>query len=943
MASASGPDRWRALSPWLDEALELGSAERAQWLAARREADPALAAELEALLARHEELLAARFLDGGAGAGPAPSGLAGSRLGAYTLRTPLGQGGMGTVWLAERSDGRYEGAAAVKLLNASLLGSGEERFRREGSILARLRHPHVAGLVDAGVTPLGQPYLVLEHVDGEPIDRWCDARRATIEERVRLFLDVLAAVGHAHAHLVVHRDIKPSNVLVTAEGRVKLLDFGIAKLLAAAGDGTEADLTRDGDSALTPAWAAPEQLAGGAVTTATDVHALGQLLFLLLTGAHPIGVDRAPTERLRALLDVDPPRASAMATNDSALRRESAVEAAARRGTTPARLGRALRGDLDNILARALARRPEERYASVEALAADLERHLRHEPVNARPGSLAERFAKLVRRNRLAAALGALAIASLLAGMAATSMQARRAREQARLAEAQRIRADEQRDFALRQLSRAEAVADLDSFLLSDVPPSAGPLTPATLLARAERIVDRQSEDAAGDRVELLVAIGRQHQVLDAHGEARRVLHKAWELAREVPEPETRAKAACALASAIAHGGETERAERLVAEAERVLPRGPQYALHRIFCLMRASEVAQEADDAALGLRRAEEAERLLATAPASSLLDLGVAMRLAESHRLLGNYDEASVAFERAYGRLERLGRGETERAGTLLNNWGLALHFAGRPLEAERLLRRAVALSGGEENEAVSPVLLVNLARALRDLDRLPEAASLAARASERARRLGQEVALNQSLLQRASIHRMAGDARAASRHLSTVERALRAALPPGHAAFASLASERSALALLQGDLATARTEAESAVTIAEASGQRAAYLPIALLRRSQAALAAGDHERASADAETALAVEAANVEAGSLSSYLGEYQLALARALAASGELEASRTAYAAAHRHLASTVGEGHRLTIEASAALEPARLEADAPSAAVRKAPHRPGR
>src|SRR5262249_45658780 len=208
------------------------------------------------------------FLAGGA-VPISPATLAGQTVGAYELVSQIGQGGMGNVWLARRSDGRFEGHAAVKLLNASLVGHvGEERFRREGNFLARLTHPHIARLVDAGVSSGGQPYLVLEHVDGEPIDRYCDARRLDVPARLRLFLDVLAAVAHAHTNLIVHRDIKPSNVLVAAGGEVKLLDFGIAKLLEGdAGQAEATDLTREGGRALTPEYAAPEQVTGGVITT----------------------------------------------------------------------------------------------------------------------------------------------------------------------------------------------------------------------------------------------------------------------------------------------------------------------------------------------------------------------------------------------------------------------------------------------------------------------------------------------------------------------------------------------------------------------------------------------------------------------------------------------------------------------------------------------------
>jgi serine/threonine-protein kinase len=206
-------DRWRTLSPFLDEALEIANGERAAWLASIRARDPVLAADLQLLLAEHDALDESHFLEGAVplapGTAPAPS-LAGQILGAYRLVSLIGQGGMGSVWLAERSDGRFEGRAAIKLLNIALVGrAGEERFRREGTILARLTHPHIAHLIDAGVSPAGQPYLVLEHVDGQRIDLYCSEHALGIDGRLRLFLDVLEAVAHAHANLIVHRDIKP--------------------------------------------------------------------------------------------------------------------------------------------------------------------------------------------------------------------------------------------------------------------------------------------------------------------------------------------------------------------------------------------------------------------------------------------------------------------------------------------------------------------------------------------------------------------------------------------------------------------------------------------------------------------------------------------------------------------------------------------------------------
>jgi serine/threonine protein kinase/tetratricopeptide (TPR) repeat protein len=450
------PDRWQQASPYLDQVLALPLKERPAWLASLRQENPSLAELLQMLLEEHQSLEQEHFLEHSPIAPPEPPALTGQSIGAYTLISEIGRGGMGSVWLGQRSDGRFERKAAVKFLNVALLGrAGEERFRREGRILAQLAHPHIAELLDAGVSSSGQPYLVLEYVDGQHIDVYCDQHKLDVEARVRLFLRVLSAVAHAHANLTVHRDIKPSNVLVTAEGQVKLVDFGIAKLLQDESQpGAATALTREGGSALTPEFAAPEQVTGDPITTATDVYGLGVLLFVLLTGQHPAGRGPHSTAKLvKEIVETEAPRMSTVVARGSG-ESEAVAATAVDRATTPDRLRRRLRGDLDTIVAKALKKNPGERYASVNPMAEDLGRYLRHEPIRARPDALAYRAAKFLRRYWLPVSAAALVIASLGAGLYTAN------RERA---------VAEQRFSQLRQLSNK--IFDLDEDI-SDLPGS---------------------------------------------------------------------------------------------------------------------------------------------------------------------------------------------------------------------------------------------------------------------------------------------------------------------------------------------------------------------------------------------------------------------------------------------------------------------------------------
>ena len=828
--STLSPDQWQALSPYLDQALALTDDERAAWLASLGEQNPALAAQLQALLDEHRVLAQEGFLEKGPAALPSTPGLAGQTIGPYTLISQIGQGGMGVVWLVQRNDGRFQRKAAVKLLSVGLARGVAERFRREGAILGRLSHPHIAELLDAGVTTAGQPYLILEYVDGLPIHSYCDQHNLDVNVRCRLFLDVLSAVTHAHANLIVHRDIKPSNVFVSRGGQVKLLDFGIAKLMEGAGsDGSATLLTHEAGSALTPEFAAPEQIRGGPVTTATDVYALGVLLYLLLAGQHPAGPGpHSAAGLVKAIMETEPPRVSEVAGRTAAKPSPTPD-----RGATPEKLRRQLRGDLDTIVAKAMKKEPQERYASVTALADDLRRYLRHEPISARPDTISYRVGKFARRNRLAVVLTALALMAIVAGTAGTLIQARRAREQ--------------RDFAFRQLIRAEAINDLDNFILTDAAPSGKPLRLNELLERAERLVRREHDLTDVNHIQLLVSIGRKYQSQDQDASALRALEEAYKLSRNVTDRSTRALAACALGNAASVSGDPKRAKALIREGFQELPNESQFVLDQIFCLECGSRVSRDTGEASEAVARALTAEQLLEGSPVrTDALQADTLMGLAEAYRSAGHFVEADSTFDRASKVLATLGRDDTQEAGTLFNNWGLMLFHSGRILEAERTLRRAIEIS--QENQAeegVSPQLLNNYAATLIDLDRFDEAGNYANRAFADAQKAGDEILIVQTLLMRARVYRGQHDLAHSDAMLRLAEPRMRKSLPAGHYAFASLVSERSLNAVAEGDIPEGMRLADEAVAIAETSiknGHAGAILmPTLLVRRSNVELAA------------------------------------------------------------------------------------------------------
>jgi serine/threonine protein kinase/tetratricopeptide (TPR) repeat protein len=491
-------ERWQEIKEKLDAALDLEPAGRRAYLDKVAGADPELRRELESLLAAHEKA-GADFLNTPAAqaiAEPRAPDLSevlnGRRIGPYQIVGPIGAGGMGEVFRAFRVD-EYRKEVAIKLVRAGQdSGFVVSRFKNERQILASLDHPNIARLLDGGSTEDGVPYFVMELIDGQPIDEYCDSKQLATAERLTLFLQVSSAVQFAHQRLIIHRDIKPSNILVTSEGTPKLLDFGIAKILDTEAVSGQFEPTLTLFRALTPGYASPEQVKGEPITTASDVYSLGVVLYELLTGRHPYRrVESTPQEIARAVCEVEPERPST-----AVKRRPVAEECGECRSATALpemadnsreKLSKKLRGDLDNIVLMALRKEPGRRYASVEQFAEDLRRHLESLPVLARKDTLGYRTSKFITRHWAGVAAAIIVAVTVLAGLAITLREAQIARQQQARAEA-----------------RFNDVRALANSLMFDVHDSIQYLpgsTPARklLVARAQRYLDSLARDAASD------------------------------------------------------------------------------------------------------------------------------------------------------------------------------------------------------------------------------------------------------------------------------------------------------------------------------------------------------------------------------------------------------------------------------------------------------------
>ncbi|MCX8115392.1 MAG: serine/threonine-protein kinase, partial [Burkholderiaceae bacterium] len=596
----------------------------------------------------------------------------GAAIGPYRLLRLLGAGGMGAVWLAERTD-MLQGRQVALKLPRLLTGRGAlaERLAREREILAALNHPNIARLYDAGLAADGQPYLALEYVEGERIDAYCARKGLDVPARLRLFLQVARAVAHAHAQLVVHRDLKPANVLVTEAGEVKLLDFGIAKLLED-GRAQETELTQLAGRALTPEYAAPEQILGQPIGTAADAYSLGVLLFELLTGARPYQLKRDSRAALEeAIVAAEPARPSSIVAD--------------------AKLKKRLRGDLDTIVGKALKKSPGERYGTVEAFAQDIERHLERRPVRAQPDSRAYRVRKFVARNRFAVGAAASVLAAILVGAAVALWQARVAVEEKR---------------------RAEEIKDFVAAIFRDASPWTGPqrkLTAAELLKLAHGRVGQRFGDRPVTRIELLTTLGASLAGVGEAAEAESLLRAAIDDATAAlgAAHALTLAARAELIKAMTLSGRTRERR---AEIEAVLPlleRAPKrFAEQRVALLLNLADVLNdEGRYREVGETAARALELAQAQLGPSDPAQLNALQLIVNSYTNLGDLTRARDSAERLY-RLARRIYPEPSRHPGLLDArfvYGRTLAMAGDDAAAiapiEQSIADARAVFGSED----------------------------------------------------------------------------------------------------------------------------------------------------------------------------------------------------------------------------------------------------
>ena len=892
-AAALSPEQWALISAWFDEGCELPPPEREAWLAQVQLRSPEAAQLLpwlRQMLDAHDERQPDDWLEQGPSlSAPADAFddlrgiVAGARVGPWLLQERLGTGGQATVWRASRVDALPAREVALKLPLIHRDGSQlAARFAREREILARLSHPHIAPLYAAGLAPDGTPWLAMELVQGEPLTTWCDARHLGVAERLQLFQQVLEAVAYAHARLVLHRDLKPAHMLVTPEGKVKLLDFGIAKLLedgSSPADATE--LTRAAGRVMTTAYASPEQVRGEPLTTAADIYSLGVVLFELVTGHRPYATRHGSSAQLEMAIAEGHLIRAADAITDA--------DASARSDTRRA-LARQLRGDLGAVLDKALQLDAAQRYASAEAMAADLRRLLDGRPVLAAQTSRWQRTWKFVRRHRVSVGLSTLAVCTLLGVTTAAVWQAREAQAQRAKAEA--------------SLQTTRHFAFFLGDLLGDALAANSNEPPAAIVSRAERMARVEFAKAPETLARVLQAVAQHHGGI---GESARAA-KLFEEARSLTQDRAQRDAIdCGLGMMIQRLGRLDEAATMLA---RVAADPSAEAESRANCASNLSTVRLNLDDIPGALQAADEAWAHWQAMPMPLHQFEGDLLVLKGSILMYTpRVAEADALFARAAALMRAQGRDQGMSYVATLNNWALGNFLAGQlqtATERHDEMLAVAKLNAGAQG--VSPINFLNAATDRLESGRYREAQAFYDQTLQAARAWKNAgFAASSQCLGAVALWRDGRAAESKARLAAGLAEPLKDS-PGDRIAAGNCKNARGQLALARGDAAealTAYTELLAIPNLRDAT--RAHYLQW----RSRAQLAAGQGAAALQDAQDSLKI-ARQLQGAQPESFRTALALdALARAQAAALD-PAARATRAEADKALAASVAPTHWL-------------------------------
>jgi tetratricopeptide (TPR) repeat protein len=887
--------RWQRVSTLLQEALSLPEDQRSRWLAElgsdQLEVVPLLrallargAAENDTFMSRPVASLWAHALHTDA-ATDAP----GQSIGPYRLIRELGTGGMGTVWLAERFDFAPQRQVAVKLPLHGWAPSVAQRLEQERDTLAALEHPNIARLYDAGATHSGRPYIAMEFVDGLSIDVFAAEHNLSVRARIELVLQVARAVAYAHGRCIVHRDLKPSNILVTRQGEVRLLDFGAAKLLS---DDTAQNsaLTREAGRALSPDYASPEQIHGEAVTVASDVYSLGVVLFELLTGRRPYKLQRHSAAALQAAIaEAQVPLPSSTATHDQKLRRE-------------------LRGDLDNIVAKALDKSPLRRYGTINGLAEDLQRWLDHEPVGARPDSVTYRIAKFVRRHRVLVAAGVLVFTALTAAAAVTT--------------AEMFEARRQRDEARAQEKRAQAEERFANMVMEQSGPEGRPLTREQMLDRSVELLDQQYGNDPRFIANALIRISGRYMDLGNTTKELAVLQKAESIARRLADPVLLITAQCNTVETELAAGRLDRAQQRMSEARALLARTPKTPLdRRIVCVHAEATLADARGDTATAVERIETA---IALQERGDRTDLTYRALLSHAQALYihaGRPKDAYAVVEKTLAVLDATDVKNDEARSGAIHNQSVALSQMGEMRAALEQEGSVIAQSSGDDkSRPVEAVVATVFGRLLTRLNRAPQARMWEERAVAAARAGGNVGAQVFALTALAETQVYAGHLEHAAKSADEAARLLTPTSDPRERAAVQRA--RALVALQRTDLPSAQAAAAAMLdTIAYPDMRKARsaqFADVYLLLAARIALKAGQAAYAARLSSDGLGLASELARDPEKSATVGEARLLLARAWSAQGQPAAARAAIHGAARALSAGLSADHPLALEAAA-------------------------